>query len=528
MIQQYSQRKCQGHSDEVSQSHTLQIHKSRVINLCIVCPVCCAQFHGEWQTFSFDNKRNLKKLNKCHSEIITTIEEEIVKFSNLNHCPICSGRISKKYIYLTGDYWYGLESELKLPNENILYNYTVSQCFKKIDESINSNSRKKAKSLAEDQIIKHNSDIIPNNTVGNQLRNDTLKEYILNLINLETNILSLTKRLEQLYYNKLCNNKAVIFEENYALYKLKQKSNSANDSLNNAKEQLSEIQTSKVSYKIAKYPSKPEYPILKTPNFFNKRKIQRENEQLLQKYQEELETYHAEVKKCDAINENNRINAENDKNKIVNELKNSIDKFSNKLLYIENELNQKTNNKDKTPNKALGEKYLLDPEIKTVEETLSNLFKCRNELYSYNIVFEKYRNIVALSTFYEYLMACRCETLDGVNGAYNIYENELRLNTIITKLDEIVVKLDEIKDNQYMIYNKLIDIDNSLATLNNTMAKAVSSLDTISKNTSDMNVYLDNISKNTAVIAHNSAVTAYYSKVNAELTNALGFMVALK
>ena len=184
------------------------------------------------------------------------------------------------------------------------------------------------------------------------------------------------------------------------------------------------------------------------------------------------------------------------------------------------ELKEKEKNNN-TPSKALGEKHLLDSEIKTAEETLKELFKCRNELYSYNIVFDKYRNIVALSTFYEYLMAGRCETLDGVNGAYNIYENEIRLNTIITKLDEI-------KENQFIIYNKLRDIDNSLSALNNTMQKAVSSLDTISKNTSDMNVYLDNISKNTAVIAHNSAVTAYYSKVNAELTNALGFIVALK
>ena len=34
------------------------------------------------------------------------------------------------------------------------------------------------------------------------------------------------------------------------------------------------------------------------------------------------------------------------------------------------------------------------------------------------------------------------------------------------------------------------------------------------------------ISKNSDVIAHNTAVTAYYSKINAELTNALGYMVA--
>lgn len=42
------------------------------------------------------------------------------------------------------------------------------------------------------------------------------------------------------------------------------------------------------------------------------------------------------------------------------------------------------------------------------------------------------------------------------------------------------------------------------------------------------NEYMEHISKNSDVIAHNTAVTAYYSKVNAELTNALGYMVAFK
>ena len=36
------------------------------------------------------------------------------------------------------------------------------------------------------------------------------------------------------------------------------------------------------------------------------------------------------------------------------------------------------------------------------------------------------------------------------------------------------------------------------------------------------------IAENMAVVAHNTAVTALYAKKNAELTNALGFMVALK
>ena len=50
---------------------------------------------------------------------------------------------------------------------------------------------------------------------------------------------------------------------------------------------------------------------------------------------------------------------------------------------------------------------------------------------------------------------------------------------------------------------------------------------TLSANTGDMTEYMAHISQNSDVIAHNTAVTAYYSKINAELTDALGFMVAL-
>ena len=127
------------------------------------------------------------------------------------------------------------------------------------------------------------------------------------------------------------------------------------------------------------------------------------------------------------------------------------------------------------------------------------------------MIFGKYRNVVALSTFYEYLMAGRCTQLEGADGAYNIYENELRTNMIIEKLDEI-------KDNQHMTYSALKAINNSLDYLESTMSTALNS---IQKDVA-------HIAQNSDVIAHNTAITAYYSKVNAELTNALGYMVAFK
>ena len=125
-------------------------------------------------------------------------------------------------------------------------------------------------------------------------------------------------------------------------------------------------------------------------------------------------------------------------------------------------------------------------------------------------------------------MSGRCTSLTGADGAYNIYESEIRMNRVIAQLDTVISSLEEIKQNQYMMYQEMRSISASLQSLNTTMDKALTSIQGIEANTTSMNGYLEHISKNSDVIAHNTAVTAYYSKVNAELTNALGFMVALK
>lgn len=62
--------------------------------------------------------------------------------------------------------------------------------------------------------------------------------------------------------------------------------------------------------------------------------------------------------------------------------------------------------------------------------------------------------------FCEYLASGRCYSLEGHEGAYNIYENELRQNTIINQLDGITSKLDSIKSNQYLLYNSITEANN--------------------------------------------------------------------
>lgn len=87
------------------------------------------------------------------------------------------------------------------------------------------------------------------------------------------------------------------------------------------------------------------------------------------------------------------------------------------------------------------------------------------KMYSYNVVFPKYRNYVMVSSLYEYLCAGRCTTLEGHEGAYNILELEIRLDRIITRLDDILRNLAAIQANQYTLYSCLQDSNRKIDKL---------------------------------------------------------------
>ena len=65
-----------------------------------------------------------------------------------------------------------------------------------------------------------------------------------------------------------------------------------------------------------------------------------------------------------------------------------------------------------------------------------------------------------------------------------------------------------------MMYKEMQEINESLRSLNFTMGQALAAIRGIKANTSQMSEYMKNISDNSAVIAHNTAVSAYYSKIN--------------
>ena len=87
-------------------------------------------------------------------------------------------------------------------------------------------------------------------------------------------------------------------------------------------------------------------------------------------------------------------------------------------------------------------KYGIYRHLPTYEKIIRNLVS----FYSKNIIYPKYRGLVPIAAFYEYFNSGRCDTLTGHEGAYNIYETEIRMNIIIAKLDDCLLYTSDAAD----------------------------------------------------------------------------------
>lgn len=92
---------------------------------------------------------------------------------------------------------------------------------------------------------------------------------------------------------------------------------------------------------------------------------------------------------------------------------------------------------------------------KYFEKPLAETQAVLDKLYSVDIIYPKYRNLPALTSMYEYLITGRCEELTGPHGAYNLYEDELRKDMIISQMNLVIQNLEQIKSNQYMLYEQV-------------------------------------------------------------------------
>lgn len=160
-----------------------------------------------------------------------------------------------------------------------------------------------------------------------------------------------------------------------------------------------------------------------------------------------------------------------------------------------------------------------------LQEELNRLTsKCRDskhflsEIYSKNIIFPKYRNLVMVCSLYEYICAGRCTMLEGHEGAYNILEMEIRLDRIITQLDTVVAKLEQIKNNQYMLYSAIQESNRQAVRIVESTQRMADSLQGLSGQAEELNSRISELQKSSALTAYETERAqkelAYMNRMN--------------
>lgn len=514
---------------ELPDGYYVKENKYEHYDLAYYCTNCGCHLEGIWKTNylgakqrgpSYNHSLREREIKTCEKveEIIRDWNErnhdiqweanieELSELARLTRCPVCGAELNRDRDHFFASVCSNPKGDPLLENLQIsrrdYHKIYLPRALQKEKEDL----EKKAEQFAMTCDIPAASMVSANEAESIRSSLAGLKEYLNHLIELEMDIYSITSRLKALYVQQTDSYRKVVVAEKLPLFTLRNEIETA--------EALFQLKIVKAKQYMQgetgiALPEKPIPPTFATPNFFNKKKVLAENEALQARYQAELRDYKMMLKQC-----------EDEKEYMIFTAKEEARQAKATVEARKAELSKLEQNRDSAI-PARTAKKIVDMEIKIAEDSLRKLYECRNKLYSYNIVFGKYRNAVALSTFYEYLMAGRCTSLEGTDGAYNLYESEIRANTIIGQLSQVISKLDEIKDAQYMICSQLRSVNQSLTHLNQTMDSALTSVQNIEQG-------IANISQNAEVIAHNSALTAYYSKVNAELTNAMGFMMTYK
>jgi len=470
-----------------------------------------------------------EKEQRAYAETSKRIEQEISAVRAMQTCPICGKELPQKlehedkcsglYSYYYDDRWDRFCEE---SFHDFIYNYK-NYSLGSADEAIRN---------IKNAALYQDADIDRTKLTNNS---DILLRFLKHILNTEMTVQLLEKRLYALYASRRRYQEAYIrqqAEEMSVIAGAHYSSINVNKPASDRKPTINDVVLDEMKPVAPQFNEQtPIEPVYVKPGMFNKKKAQSQNELLRSNYEAKCQAYRSKKEEYDKQLEAYASEMKLYQQKMREAFDCLLKEYNRKedarkrreeasqKAFIDNISRTKAEITEQLGSYVLYQETLK--EIQRTEELYSQSYACLQSLYSCGVVYEKYRNPVALASFYDYLAAGRCTTLTGADGAYNIYESEVRLDRIVIKLDVVIKQLEQIKNNQYALYSEMSKMNANLETINSTARSMAASLENIKD-------YQKNISDNTAIIAHNTAVTAFYAKKNAELTNALGFMIALK
>lgn len=364
---------------------------------------------------------------------------------------------------------------------------------------------------------------------------EKLIQYFKSLIQSERNINSLKIRIKALYKARIKNDAEVVLVNARPLIDMMKKIDAdkirfdqAEEAYRRCMDNVEACKSNSPTPVELPMPDRPTEPNYRKPGLFNKKKVLAENEAMELQYRADLLAFESECEKIQTEIERQNNQKQKEHLEKIKKAEKAVQDAKHKMemLRVVPEKYKPDAPVEICPEKV--KQKMIADEIEQAETMLKTFCQLRKDLFNAGIIHGNYYQYADWLSLCEYLETGRCTTLEGANGAYNLYEQEKRSNIAINKLSGIERSLHRIERGQAVISGQLMSMNATLNELNSTMNTACDAIMDIRTNTGNMSKYMNQISNSTQMIAYNTAATAYYSKMNAELTNALGFMVALK
>lgn len=150
----------------------------------------------------------------------------------------------------------------------------------------------------------------------------------------------------------------------------------------------------------------------------------------------------------------------------------------------------------------------LQEQINQIDKTLVEAKRALQSLYALDIIHPKYRAIIPVTMFCEYVETGRCDDLAGANGAYNKYEEELRMELIIGSIRDVKHALGQISIQLGQLSMQIEKIQQNQYLLFKAMQESNRHIEEIAHAAASMAKDEGSVAKNTAWIAYNAEVTA--------------------
>lgn len=162
----------------------------------------------------------------------------------------------------------------------------------------------------------------------------------------------------------------------------------------------------------------------------------------------------------------------------------------------------------------------VDREIAGIQKKLAGTESLLSQLYARNIVYQKYRGLIPITMFCEYMDSGRRYELSGKDGMYDLYETELIGKQIVNEISIVNANLDKIGNqlekmsgqlsgimaNQHMLYSEISKGNRIADEISSEIAQQRAKIEAMGSSISAMGSHINAIDDSSRIIAENTDI----------------------